>query len=133
MFYSRGGGSGVSSRNSVGYNLHQKKIGGGVTVGGAAANIRGMHKVDGILGSREQEGCMVYTGGSRDTSQVNPGGNSEGDTRRYGGMTRTHGRDRRERQRGQSNEDSEILGRRRATPRWEEYPMLRMEMLLWRW
>ena len=48
MFYSRGGGSGVSSRNSVGYNLHQKKIGGGVTVGGAAANIRGMHKVYGL-------------------------------------------------------------------------------------
>ena len=131
--YTKGGGSEGSGVNPVENNLHQTKTRDGGTVGGAVSNIRGMHKVDGILGSREQEGCMVYTGGSRDTSQVNPGGNSEGDTRRYGGMTRTHGRDRRERQRGQSNEDSEILGRRRATPRWEEYPMLRMEMLLWRW
>ena len=37
-----------SGGNPVRNDLHQNKTGGGGTVGGAAANFRGMHKGDGL-------------------------------------------------------------------------------------
>ena len=53
-----------------------------------------MHKGDGLSGSREKEGRMVDPEGTRDTSQGNPGGNFEGNPRRYVRVRRTQSRDR---------------------------------------
>ena len=46
--YTKGGGSEVISGNLFGNNLHRSKTGGGGTLGGAAADIQCMHKVDDI-------------------------------------------------------------------------------------
>ena len=48
MGYSQGGISLGSGGNPVGNDLHQKTSGDGGTVCGTEANIRGMHKGDGI-------------------------------------------------------------------------------------
>ena len=42
----QGGRSVGSERKTFGNDLHRKNTGDSVTVGGAAANIRGMHKGD---------------------------------------------------------------------------------------